>query len=56
MQDLIRKIKLERADYRKIKECFSEFMYETTGSIEKALVKQVPEYAELDQTRDIIIN
>ena len=56
MKDLLGKIKLENADYRKIKERFEEFMFEATSGIEDSMIKQIPEFAELTQTRDIIVN
>ena len=43
MKNLLSKIKLEKADYRKIKEIFEDFMFETTSSIEDSMIKQIPE-------------
>ena len=50
MRNVINKIKLEKAAYRKIKESFTEFMHEATSGIETGMVKQIPEYAELALT------
>ena len=56
MKDLTRKIKLERADYRKIAKDFNMFMSDIIDCIENAMIKQIPEFAELDQTRNIILS
>ena len=56
MQNLINKLQLEKADYKKVKEGFSEFMYEAMSSIEKAMIKQIPEFAKLNQSRSLAIN
>ena len=56
MKDLVNKIKLENADYRKIKEIFSDFENEALSTVQRSMIKQLPEFAVLSQTRDIIVN
>ena len=56
MQNLINKLQLEKADYRKIKENFNEFIFEATGSIERAMTKQIPKYSQLNQNCEIVEN